>query len=94
MRQRSRDITSIDTALRIYYSKSEIGSEEMLELFGEMCRSSLSLMRKPVLEVMAERGMKSFRQYTVNTEVAYEVWGIDVADLEKRRAKLIKLGLA
>ena len=94
MAQRRKDITSIDTALRIYYSKSEIGSPEMKELFGDMCNSSLTMMRKPVLEAMAERGMKSFRQYTVNTEVAYEVWGIDVADLEKRRAKLLKLGLA
>ena len=55
MAQRRKDITSIDTALRIYYSKSEIGSPEMKELFGDMCNSSLTMMRKPVLEVSHSR---------------------------------------
>lgn len=89
----SKEITSIDTALKIYYSKPEIGSKEMKELFGELGKCTLTQMRKPVLEVMAERGIKSFRQHTVNTDVAYEVWGIDVKDLERRRKKLKELGL-
>lgn len=38
-------------------------------------------------------GIKSFANHAVVTEAAYRAWHIDIEALEKRRAKLKKLGL-
>lgn len=88
-----RNIKNIDTALRIYYENTEIGNAEIRELFGNLANSTILSMKNDVLNKMTERNIQRFRYHTVNTEVAFEVWGIDVEDLEKRRSKLIMLGL-
>ncbi len=89
-----KPITSIDTALRIYYTYPEIGSKEIKELFGVKDNNTVSRYKKAVQEVQTERGVLTSQMYTVNTEVAYDVWGIDVPGLEKRRKKLKELGLS
>lgn len=33
---------------------------------------------------MAKRGVTSWLPHSVNTEIAYEVWGIDIDNFEKR----------
>lgn len=88
-----KPITSIDTALRIYYMYSEIGNKEMRELFGKTDANVLVRYKNAVREKQTEKGVKTSQLYTVNTAVAYEVWGINVDDLEHRREKLKKLGL-
>jgi len=40
-----------------------------------------------------KRGMPTFNAYKVNTAIAYDVWGIDVTDLENRRKKIKELAL-
>ncbi len=84
---------NIDTALRIYYENVEIGSKEIRELFGITANSAVARVKNEVLEEMAKRGQKPYARYCINTAVAYDVWGIDVNDLEKRRNKLKKLAL-
>ena len=91
---RTRAITNIDTALRIYYEKDELDNKDICELFGGLSESKAISMKKEVLKEMAARGIPRFRKHTVNTDVAYELWGINVERLEKNRAKLIKLGIA
>lgn len=88
-----RNIKNIETALRIYYENTEIGNPEIRELFGNIANSTILSMKNEVLKEMTERKIQRFRYHTVNTEVAFEVWGIDINDLERRRSKLIKLGL-
>lgn len=83
----------IETAIRVYYENPEIGNEEIRLLFGEVSRSTAAKYKGMVSEVMAERGVKTFRPYSVNTEIAYEVWGFDIRDLEQRRKKLVSLGM-
>jgi hypothetical protein len=86
-------ISDIDTALRIYYENVEIGNEEIVELFGPASSATLTKLKKAVRNEMAARDIRVFKAYMVHTKTAYEVWGIDVNDLETRRGKLIKLGL-
>ena len=89
-----KPITSIDTALRIYYTYPEIGNKEIRELFGGLGNSTIAAYKRAVQKEQAESGVLTSQAYTINTEVAFKVWGIDVADLEKRRDKLKKLGLS
>ncbi len=93
MNMKVKPFKDIDTALRIYYTYPEIGNKEIKELFGELGGSTISNYKKAVRKVQAERGVLTAQRNTVNTEVAYEVWRIDVKDLEQRREKLIRLGL-
>ena len=87
-------IADIDTALYIYYRYHEIGNEEIKELFGGLGSATLTKYKKAVQEEQIKQNVKTSQLYTINPEVAYEVWGIDVAELEKRRDKLKKLGLS
>ena len=84
---------NIDTALRIYYTYPEIGNAEIKELFGPIGSRTVVRYKEIVREEQAKRGVKTAQQFTINTEVAYELWGIDIKDLERRRNKLKQLGL-
>lgn len=91
---RTQPITSMETAIRIYYTYPELENKHIKELFGIAAQSALARYKKPVLEAQAEQGVRTMRSHAVNTEVAYKVWGIDVHDLEKRRKKLKELGFS
>ena len=86
-------IRDIDTALLVYYENPEIGNKEIIDLFGPMSSATVSKLKQNVRKKMIELEIKPFKAYTVHTKTAFEVWGIDVDDLEKRRTKLMKLGL-
>ena len=91
---RIKKITSLDTAIRLYYENDELDSHDIKELFVTASASTITKMKNAVLEEMAKRGTVRHRRHTVNTEVAYEVWGLNIDKLERNRAKLQKLGLA
>lgn len=84
-------ITDIRTAVRIYYQYPEIGSAEIRELFGGCANSTVAKLKKSAWDKMTENGVRNFGAHKVNTKCAYEAWGIDVDDLEKRVEKLKKL---
>ncbi|MCI5892915.1 MAG: hypothetical protein MRZ66_05895 [Clostridiales bacterium] len=86
-------IVSLDTAIRIYYENPEIGNAEIGELFGTKSSSTIKNLKKKAQDLMITREKKSFWPYTVNTAIAYEAWGLDIEDLERRRTKLKKFGL-
>jgi hypothetical protein len=86
-------IKSIDDALRIYYSHSEIGNSDIKALFGNLSSATVARLKTAVKDEMARRDMFSYGMYKVNTSVAFDVWGLDVVDLEKRRKKLKDLQL-
>ncbi|UVX37090.1 MAG: hypothetical protein [Bacteriophage sp.] len=77
----------IEMAVRLYYEKSEINNKDIRKLFGTGETRTIAL-KKPVLAEMAKRGVKSWLPHSVNTEIAYEVWGIDIDNFEKRLKKL------
>ena len=86
-------ITSIENALQIYYSNSEIGNKEIASLFGSLSSATISRLKKIAKDEMEKREILSYGMYKVNTVVAFSVWGIDAADLEKRMKKLKELDL-
>ena len=86
-------ITSIDTALGIYYKNTEIGNKEIKALFGNLSSATVCKLKKAVKTEMNKRDAMSYCANRINTVIAFETWHIDVVDLEKRRNKLSKLGL-
>lgn len=77
----------IEMAVRLYYEKPEITNADIKELFSTGETQTIKI-KKAVKEEMAKRGVKSWLPHSVNTEIAYEVWGIDIDNFEKRLKKL------
>ena len=86
-------ITSIENALKIYYENGEIGNKEIKYLFGNRSSTTIARLKKLVRAEMIKKDMPTFNVNKVNTVIAYEVWGIDIIDLEKRMKKLKELSL-
>ena len=81
---RSRDS---EMAVRLYYEKPEITNADIKELFSTGETQTIKI-KKAVKEEMEKRGVKSWLPHSVNTVIAYEVWGIDIDNFEKRLKKL------
>ena len=86
-------ITSIDNALKIFYTHAEIGNAEIKALFGSLSSATVARLKAAVKTEMDRREMFSYGMYKINTTVAFDVWGLNAADLEKRRKKLKELAL-
>jgi hypothetical protein len=70
-----------------------MGNNEIEQLFGKMSSQKRVKMKNIVFDEMDERGMTRYNNTTVNTDVAFEVWGLNIADLERRYSKLRKYGM-
>jgi len=86
-------ISSIENAIRIYYQYPELGNKQITELFGDISHTTVAKIKKYVRDEMFQKEIFSFGANTVNTEIAYQVFGLDISDLEKRLMKLQQLGL-
>ena len=86
-------ITSIENALKVYYENAEIGNKEITALFGKRSSVTISRLKNLVKIEMLKRNMPTFNAYKVNTAIAYDVWGIDINDLENRIKKIKELSL-
>lgn len=80
----------IKKAVMTYHAKTELTNADIMELF-DVKKSKVQEMKKKVLDEMAKRGVKCFMPHSVNTKVAYEVWKLDIDDLERRLHKLRSL---
>lgn len=80
-------VTSIEMAIRLYYERTELSNAEIKALFGAGNNTVCKLKRK-ARELMIERDTPVWNAQRVNTEVAYEAWGLDIKDLEHRLKKL------
>jgi len=86
-------ITSIENALKIFYENGEIGNKEIKCLFGNRSSATISKLKRLVRAEMLKRGVPAFNANKINTIIAYELWGIDVVELERRMKKIKELSL-
>ena len=86
-------ITNIDNALKIYYMFSELGNKEIIALFGRRSSATVSRLKRIVKDEMNNRNILTYGANKVNTSVAFDVWGLDVKDLENRMKKIKELNL-
>ena len=86
------NVRNIDAAVRLYYEKFELSGADIQVIFGAKSSSTVSKLKKIVREEMVKVGRLPYDPHNVPTDIAFAAWGLDIADLERRRAKLIKLG--
>ena len=82
-------VKSVEKALEIYYTYPEIGTPEIVRLFG-CSRSTAARLKKIAREKQEELGKLTFSDVNVNTKCAFKAWHIDIDDVEKRVLKLRK----
>ena len=86
-------IKDVDAVLRAYYGTGYIGNKEISKIFGTNSSSTLRRLKRPVEDVEIERNVPKVIPNYLNVKVAFEVWGIDVPELERNRKKLQQLNL-
>lgn len=90
-KMRVRYPSDIRYAIELYYSQPCIGNKEIKQLFGGCSSATVCRLKKIALNKMAEKNIMPWTAYSIDTETAYEAWGLDIADLENRYKKLKKL---
>ena len=86
-------ITSLETAIRLYYERIELSNRDIRELFGKLAPATIKSLKNKALAIMTERNTPVWNAQRVNTEIAYEAWGLDITKLEYRLNKLKALGV-
>lgn len=81
-------ITTLETAIRLYYERTELSNGDIRELFGQLGNATVAKLKRVAKELMAERNTPVWNAQRVNTEVAYEAWGLEIEKLEYRLKKL------
>ena len=84
-------IKDIETAVKMYYEKIELNSEDIRELFGVNNASAVSRLKRQARDQMAKDNVQAFCTYSVDTVCAYRAWRLDIDDLERRYRKLQKI---
>ena len=88
---RPRPVVNIDAAVRLYYERIELSTADIKEIWGISSSKTAGKYRDKVREEMVKRGKEPYDVNCVNTDIAFEVWGLSIKDLEYRRARLQKL---
>ena len=86
-------LVDLREAIRIYYTKRELRNADIRALFGEIGTARLSKLKDLARDAMRESNVPTLDDMAVNTDCAFQVWGIDITTLEKNFSKLKKLGL-
>lgn len=82
----------ISKAVELYYSRAQLDSDDVSELFGGVSRSTVCHLKQKARNLMKEKGLPIWDSKHVETKAAFEAWGLDIEDLEKRFKKLRALG--
>jgi hypothetical protein len=82
-----------ENALRIYYSHTELGNREIAELLGGVSKPTVERLKKRVRAAMTEQNVKTCRMTTVSARLFFEIYGLDVEQMERNLQKLRKLKL-
>ena len=86
-------VSDLKTAIEIFYSHIELRNKDITKLFGKVGNAKIAAMKKNVHDKMREDNVVSWDASAVNTRVAFQVWGLDIKDLEERYKKLQELNL-
>ena len=76
-------VKDMGTAVEVFYGSPELGTQEIMKLFG-CSRSAAQKLKRIVQNEQEKQEILTFSKNAVNTRLAYQVWGLDIKDLEQR----------
>jgi len=81
------DNSKLKVIVDLYYKTLELDSKDISMLFGITSKSLIARKKNEARELMKEKNVKAWNHSSVNTVIAYDAWGIDIAEIEKRYRK-------
>ena len=81
---------NITVAYELSLTQLSLSNDDIKKIFGTCSDTSIARIKKPVLRAMAERGI-FIGGHRVHLATAYDVWGLNDEDLERKYAKFKKL---
>lgn len=92
MRVRIPPVASVGTAIKLFYSFPLFSSTNIKELFG--CSDSTAWkLKQKAFEHQKKNGVPVYNALLVDTQSAFESWGLDISTLETMYKKQIEYGL-
>lgn len=91
VRARIPNFADIRDAVRVYYEKTFIGTTDIVKLF-RCCPATARELKRLGQEKELEHQPMLYNAAKVNVKWAFEAWGYDINDLERRVQKLKRLG--
>lgn len=79
---------SIEKAIKIYYSNTELSNTNIKELFGNLAPATIVKLKAIARQEMIKNNTPVWNDTYVNTVAAFKAWGLDIDDLEYRYKKL------
>lgn len=86
-------VKDIDAALKAYYGTGYISNDQIRDMFGIKSGATLQRLKKPVLAEEKYQNVPIVVPHHINARIAFDVWGINVRELEQNRKKMQELGL-
>lgn len=84
-------VQSIETAIRLYYERTELDNKDIQSLFGKLSSATITRLKRKARDKMIENNTPVWDSRRVNTAQAYSAWGMSIDDLERRYKKLKEL---
>lgn len=85
-------LSSIETALKIYYTKTSLNNSDVKTIFSsKLSSATVSRLKALARDRLVEKDIPAWQGADVETVSAFEAWHIDVSDLEKKLKKLSEL---
>ena len=84
-------IKSVESALSVYYTYPQLKNTEIKEVFGHLSNAKVCQLKELAREKMNELEIPLWNATAVDTNAAYQAWGLNVNDLERRYAKMKKM---
>lgn len=82
----------VELAVKIYYEKISLTNADIKKLFEVSSNKTVKKYKDEVVAYFAESDIIPIhRDSTLDTWRAFEAWGIDINELEKRLKKIQKL---
>ena len=78
---RSVSAPKVEIAVMVYAKYSELGTEQIKELFGDISNSTVHKLKIRAREQMEKDGTAVFDKRSVDTDSAYKAWNLDIKAL-------------
>lgn len=79
-------IASIEELVDIYDTRIELNNTDLRRIFGKISSSTIAKIKNRVRDETRKQNHWTMGTYSIRTDVAYQVWGLDIAELRKRAA--------
>lgn len=87
------ELGSIKVAVEMYWKKPALRNADIHMLFPNIGKDTVQRLKKLARERTNELKKMQWSSTTVLTEDAFEAWGLNIENLEKRYSKLKRLGV-